>query len=189
MARLLLDPRGVDGAPRAPENDNRFFRRHIRLFNNAFAFSSIQAKRHPAASSPNAPPAHVLQGSIYSFVGTMAATSDREPAFLQLWLDGRGNEIRQQDIPAFQGLRALHRTSTPPSDGLQAQVLRIVHQLYRELGDNQLAATFRRVYDDPQICATIRSSQQHRHTSPRGDRWFWHCNSARLSTVPWTASG
>ena len=89
MARLLLDPRGVDGAPRAPENDNRFFRRHIRL-NNAFAFSSIQAKRHPAASSPNAPPVHVLQGSIYSVVGTMAATSDREPAFLQLWLDGEG---------------------------------------------------------------------------------------------------
>lgn len=153
MSRLLLDPRGIDGAPRAPENDNRFFRRHIRLFNNAFAFSSIQAKRHPAASSPNAPPVHVLQGSIYSFVGTMAANSGREPAFLQLWLDGRGNEIRQQDI-----LRVLHRTSTPPSDGLQAQVLCIVHQLYGELGENQLAATFRRVYDDPQICATIRSS-------------------------------
>lgn len=116
MSRLLLDPRGVPEAPREPENDNRFFRQHIRLFNNAFAFSSIQAKRHPASTSPNAPPVHVLAGSIYSFVGgPMEPSGSREPAFLQLWLDGRGNEIRQQDI-----LRAIHRASAPANDGLQS---------------------------------------------------------------------
>jgi hypothetical protein len=154
MSRLLLDPREVPGAPREPENDNRFFRQHIRLFNNAFAFSSIQAKRHPASTSPNAPPVHVLTGSIYSFVGPMEPSASREPAFLQLWLDGRGNEIRQQDI-----LRAIHRVSAPASDGLQAQVLRIVTRLYDELSENQLAATFQRVYEDASICATVQSRQ------------------------------
>lgn len=141
VARLLLDPRRFPGDTTHEDNDGVMFRQNIRMFNNSVAFSSVVSKKH-FASRGGGRPVNVLQGTIYSFIGPMEPVADREPAFLQLWLNGAdGSACRLRDI-----LNAIHPNSATSSHNhdRMTQIRRIMDVVFRVLHNNTLAQTFPR---------------------------------------------
>lgn len=68
------------------------FRKNIRSYNNAFAFTSLGVRVDPITYSAG-PPVFKIQGQLHHKIGSLLPDNDGDPAFLQVYVtDGTVNE-------------------------------------------------------------------------------------------------
>ena len=69
---------------------------NIRRYNSMFAFTSMGAKQDHSVNAGRGPYCYRIQGENYHLAGTLLPKEGKQPAFSQLYIVDRQNEIRNR---------------------------------------------------------------------------------------------
>ena len=77
-----------------PKSDS--FIDNIQRYNSMFAFTSIGAKQDTSVNQGYGPYCYRIQGENYHLMGTLLPEQDKQPAFAQLYIYDKANEIQNR---------------------------------------------------------------------------------------------
>ena len=78
------------------DENNKYFLKNIRAFNNMFSFTSMAGKVDHKINNGTAPPVFLLGGQNYHSIGSLIPPVNEKPKFAQLYIYDTENEIQNR---------------------------------------------------------------------------------------------